>query len=378
MPRPAVSSTAAASPALWRLGAGAPPEGAFVALVPGVLAPIFALDLPPGLTGAARVAVARRQGIDRLGAGFDIRPARLLPGDGWTRILLAETAALAGWRAALGAAAPRCRALLPDYLALPAAPDLWSLSMQDGVVSARLGLADGFSAEPDLAARMLALALREARAAGQPPRAVLWPGDTEPSVLAALEGLALVTADQAARVLGHGEAALDLRHAAISAPDTLETRLRRWLLPALLVALGALGWAAAEALSARQDRAQAGAIRAEVLAAARRDLLGEGPILDLRAQVEREISRRATGVAGAGGDPLAVLRDAAPLLAQAEVQAVTLTPDGFDVALRLDDFRALDALVAALSGAGVGTRVLRSGIEGEGIGATLALTGDGP
>ena len=106
--------------------------------------------------------------------------------------------------------------------------------------------------------------------------------------------------------------------------------------------------------------------------------MGEGPILDLRAQVEREISRGATGVAGAERDPLAVLRDAAPLLAQAEVQAVTLTPDGIDVALRLDDFRALDALVAALSGAGVGTRVLRSGIEGEGIGATLALTGDGP
>ena len=46
---------------LWRLGEGAPPAGAFVALVPGDDAPLIALTLPAALAGAARLEVARRQ-----------------------------------------------------------------------------------------------------------------------------------------------------------------------------------------------------------------------------------------------------------------------------------------------------------------------------
>lgn len=381
MPRPSTPRLSAA-PAFWRPGNGAPPEREYVALVPGAQAPLFALSLPVGLTGASRVAVAHRQGIDRLGGGFDIRPARLDAGEGWSRVLVARTSALASWRAAPGVTAPQCVALLPDYLALPAATDLWSLALVDGVVSARLGLADGFSAEPELAAQMLVLALADARAAGRVPRAVLWPGARDTGVLAVLDGLTLLEADPGAQLLGHGELALDLRRAAIVAPDGLETRLRRWLLPALLVALGALGWATAEVLTLRQDSAMAGAIRAEVLEAARRDLLGAGPILDLQAQVEREITRRETGAGlsaaqGASADPLALLRAAAPLLAQAEVLSASLTPEGVEVSLQLGDFRALDRMVAALGEAGIVARVQRSGIEGEGIGATLALAEGG-
>ena len=276
----------AAPPATWRLGEGAPPAGAFIALVPGADAPLIALSLPATLKGVAREDVARRQAQDRLGAGLELRPARLTGADDWTRVAVAERAAVLRWRAALGAAAARCRGLVPDYLALPAAPGLWSVEMRPDGVTARLGPGDGFSAEPALAVQMLTLALSEARATGTLPGAVLLTGAVAPALEALLDGLTLVRAasDLPAAitplVLGHGEESVDFARDPRADAAGIETRLRRLMWPAGLVLLGALGWAGAQGLALRADRAAAGAVQAETLAAVRRDLLPSGPILD--------------------------------------------------------------------------------------------------
>lgn len=368
------------APALWRLGEGAPPPGPFLALVPGAAAPLIALSLPATLKGPARAEVARRQVQDRLGPGLDLRPAPLTGREGWTRVAVADRGAVLRWRGALGAAAPRCRGLIPDYLALPAAPGLWTIEAGVAEVRARLGPGDGFSAETALARQMLALALSEARGTGAMPRSVLLTGPGAAALAPLFEGVPLVgdPAGLPLSLLGYGEAGVDFARDAQADAQTLARGLRRALLPVALVLAGALGWAGAQVLAIRADRAAAAAQEAETLAAVRRDLLPTGPILDLHLQVDREIARRAALTPGAAPrGPLDLLRDASPVLAAAgAVQGVSLAADGLSVDLRLPDFRALDALGAALAEAGVAARVLRSGIDPQGgIAAALALEG---
>lgn len=371
----------APAPATWRIGDGAPPAGPFVALVPGAEAPLIALSLPATLKGAAREDVARRQALDRLGPGLEVRPARLGAED-WTRVAVAERAQVLRWRGALGGAAARCRGLVPDYLALPAAPGLWVVAARRDGVAVRLGPGDGFAAEPALAVRMLSLALAEARAAGALPRAVLLTGETAPALAGLFEGVTLLHRAEdlpsalAPQVMALGERAVDFARDPRADAEGVETWLRRLAWPVALVALGALGWAGAEALAIRHDRAEASAVAAETLAAVRRDLLPSGPILDLEVQVLREIDRRRAALAPAPPPqgPLDVLRRAAPVLAGVSVRGVTLGPAGLSAEVRVADFQSLDALVAALAGAGVQARPGRSATEPDGgVGATLAL-----
>src|SRR5690606_26775771 len=118
------------------------------------------------------------------------------------------------------------------------------------------------------------------------------------------------------------------------------------------------------------------AVQAETLAAVRRDLLPSGPILDLEVQVMREIERRRAAAAPqvAPQGPLDLLRAAAPVLAGVKVSSVSLGADGLGVEVNVSDFQALDALVAALAGAGVRARTSRSATDPEGgVGASLSL-----
>lgn len=368
--------------ATWRLGDGTPPAGAFVALVPGAEAPLIGLSLPATLKGSAREDVARRQAQDRLGAGLDVRPARLGNSEGWTRVAVAQRSAVLRWRGALGAAAPRCRGLVPDYLALPAAPGLWRIEADRDGVTARLGPEDGFSAEHALAVRMLSLALTEARATNTLPKAVLLTGETASAFADLFDGLSLFrdAADLPEALtpapMARDEGAVDFARDPLADAQGLEARLRRVALPLALVVLGALGWAGAQALAIRQDRAQTLALEQAVEAAVRRDLIPSGPILGLRAQVTREIARRQAAVTpeAAPQGPLDLLRLAAPVLAAEQVQNVALGATGLSVDLRLDDFQRLDAVTADLAGQGVLARVTRSTTDPEGgISASLAL-----
>ncbi|HPD92500.1 MAG: hypothetical protein H6900_06130 [Rhodobacter sp.] len=359
--------------AFWRIGDGAPPAGPFVALAPGADAPLLTLTLPATLKGPAREDVARRQIRDRLGPGLDLRP---LGAEGWTRAAVAHRADVLRWRGALGTAAARCRGILPDYLALPTAPGLWSVQAgRDGLV-VRLGPEDGFTAEPDLARQMLRQAL-----AGPGPAAVLRLG-ADAALDALFDGLAQATdpaelpAGIVPRPLAAADLAVDFARDPHADAAGIETRLRRALWPAALVVLGALGWAGSQAVTIRDDRAQAAAIRSETLSAVRRDLLPAGPILDLQVQVTREIDRRTRDARprAAPLGPLDLLRRAAPVLAEgAQVGTLTLGGDRVQVDVALPDFRALDALIAGLAQAGIRAGTARSGIDAGGVAATLTL-----
>jgi len=390
---PATRHRRKSAPAVWRLGEGAPPAGPFVALVPGGDAPLLAVTLPASLKGPAREDVARRQVLDRLGlpaAALDIRAARLGGAEGWTRALVVERSAVLRWRAVLGAAAARCRALLPDYLALPAGAGVWTVAADAEGLRVRMGPGDGFSAEAELGVTMLAAAVAQARSANALPRVVLVTGDMA-GLVGALEGLTVLR-DGAplpegltVAAFAHGELTLDLARDPRADAAVFERRLRRVALPLALVVLGALGWGGAVALGARHDLQAAAAIEAQTLAAARRDILPAGPIVDLRVQIAREIERRRAVLdpAPVARGPLDRLRGAALVLAglDAQVQGATISAadQGVTVEVRVDDFRALDAMMAALDAAGIAARITRSGTEPEGgVSAAILIGGGAP
>jgi general secretion pathway protein L len=357
----------------WTPGAGPPPAGRYLALVPGEAAPLVPVALPAGLRGTARAQVARRQIADRLGpaaGALDLRPAALGPGP-FAAMLAVEGDALARWRAAPGTAA--AVALLPDYLALPAAPGLWVLAVEGGRVLARLGLADGFAAEPALAA----ILLTEARTRGPAPRAVWAPAPLPPEVAAALADLPRTDSPPPeARALAHGEAGLDLRRAAGSEAAQLAAGLRVLALAAALAGAGALAWAASVVIEAQALARRADAIAAETLATAQAALLPPGPVVDLRLQVLREIERRR----GTGGGGLSLVRAAAEGLAQAGAvpQALALDGGALRVDLSVPGFAALEAVTAALAAQGLAVSVVRQVGGGAGaVEATLALVPSG-
>jgi len=376
---------------LWRIGQGAPPSGAFIALAPGAGAPLISLALPGSLKGSAREDVARRQAQDRLGAGgaaLDIRPAHLGQTDGWSRVAVADRADVLRWRSALGPGAARCRGILPDYLGLPTAPGLWTIAVDGDALRLRLGPQDGFSAEADLAAAQIALALEQARATNSLPRAVLCLGALPEPVAALLADLTIASdpADLPAaltpKVLAHGEAALDFARDPRADAANVEAQVRRMIWPLVLLLAGALGWGGATAITTRLDLDAAATLEAETLASARRDLLGPGPILDLRVQVARALARRAadTPTQTLEVSALALLRAASAVLAATDTivlaAALGRGTDGVTLEVNVADFRALDAGLAALSGAGLRAEVTRSGIEPEGgVRATLTISG---
>lgn len=364
------------------------PVNGFVATVPGTLAPLVPLDLPGALRGAARARVARRQLRDAYGgadSGIDARPARL--GDAserWQAVLVVATQTRLDWARKAAAAGPLCRAILPDYLALPAARDLWVIEAAGPLIRARLGLEDGFSAEPDLA-----LALLQGSAAKAPPRAVLRLGALAPELDAWLaeEGLPVCLDPAGLAVHGiappqrfaHGEFALDLARD----PDAERAGMRRVLrqvgIAAGLGLAGLTGWIAAALLETSDLRAQGLAYRQNSERILREVVIPTGPILDIRAQVSRLIEdlHKARAEAAAVARPLDVLRQAGLVLAEhdATITRVSYQPAaGLVIDLQLADFAALDALVADLRAGGTELRVAQSVTRDDaGVEAVLAV-----
>ncbi|MDZ7708811.1 MAG: hypothetical protein U5K36_00815 [Roseovarius sp.] len=386
--RPAASSEP--SLAIHPVESAAPvPDGPFVATVPGADAPLLPLDLPPGLKGVARERVARRQLRDAgCGGGLDLRPARLGPGrEAWARMLVCDAALRAQWTRQVAGAGKRCRAVLPDYLALPAARGLWVIdAWNEGAIRARLGVEDGFAAEPDLA---LALLQEAARAA--PPAAILrlgapcapldaWLATLDVPVCDAPEALPEAVAPPVR--LGHGELALDLARD----PEALRTALRgtlRRIAAVLVLALGGFGfWAASVQIETDRLRDQDLTYRRNAEQILRAGLVPSGPVLDIRAQVEGAIGRARAQADDARGSarPLDVLRAAGEVLAAhgCRVTRVSFQPGpGLVIDLEIGDFAALDALVGDLTAAGTGARVAQSvAREGRGVEAVLALAVD--
>lgn len=399
MKRATVKATPAprrgAALALFTLGSGAAlPHGDFVALIPGADAPLLPVDLPSGLKGEARRRVAHRQITDQIGPGVGPLTLRPMPDPGnkalWRRVLVAPEQQRRAWRADLAAemaAAPggTCRAILPDYLALPAVENVWTVAWNTDQISARLGPGDGFTAEMTLTLILLRRALTEAAK----PRAVYCITPLPPEITNVLnEAKLTVITDpgdlpglglNAPVVFGHGELALDLAQDAEADLARLRRTARPWVWALLLGALGLGFWTTAQVLETRALRAKALAERRSAEALARADLIPSGPILDLRLQIEQRLAALETAANQKveQAPPLAVLRRAADVLTAsgAAVQRMAFRPgSGLLVDLELDDFAALDRLAASLRGAGVPTTVAQSVSRDKGtVAATLQL-----
>ncbi|SFE41034.1 type II secretion system protein GspL [Roseivivax sediminis] len=363
--------------------AGPPPHGRHVALVPGAEAPLLTLDLPAKLTGSAREEVARRQLRDRIGAEgerVELRPYALPRSrTPWRRAVVADRACLSDWRRRAG---PGCRAVLPDYLALPAAEGLWTVAVEAEAVRARLGPGDGFSAETPLACGMLTRALADDR-----PRAILAPGEVPDwlTAFAAAADIPLVTEAAALGALGigapgilaNGEMALDLRADPQAARAALRGAILPWRWPLLAGALAAAIFAAAEMLRQRALEAEIASVRTATMEVVRESFVPSGPILDVRVQVARALDARTAAASGAAArpDPVALLQRAASVIADTGVvtQEVRYLPsEGLRLAVTLGDFAAADALVAALGEAGLAADLAearvsdgRSGVRAE-------------
>ena len=369
----------------WHIDSSEPPpaQGTFVALVPGTDAVVHTVSLPSSLKGKAREEVAIRQVRDRLNA----RPGalRLLPmrlsgcKDSWSSVLVAGAEAATEWRKHVSSAETRCRAILPDYLALPIAPGLWTVATSSTsgrtIVQVRLGPADGFTAEAELAA----FALARARSTRPRPEAVLRMGPAEPEVEAALDGLPLSyslrdlpKAQASAGVLLRGEETLALGDDPPRQDASLAGWLRRCLWPLALIAVGLAAWGISVEVETQRYRAEADMIREEVITAVRRDFLPEGPIVDMRVQVGREMDRLRMQAAGSlpATGLLERFRLISSVMADRDDLVVLSTVlregEGISIDVSVPDFIVLDRVNARLREAEPGMRMLRSATEAGG------------
>jgi general secretion pathway protein L len=367
---------------------GALPARPFVAVVPGEAVPLIPLDLPGALKGAARERVARRQLRDAYGGsetGLDARPARLGPSsEMWQRMLVAQATMREDWARAIAPVGALCRAILPDYLALPAVHGLWVIETDAARIRARLGLEDGFAAEPDLA-----LALLQEAAEAAPPRAILWQGEVPSEIEAWLAARALPVCHEAAalaehgveppRRFAHGELALDLARDPGAERAEMHRSLRRLRLPVALAVLGFAGWIGAILMDMAALRDQSLAYRQNAERILRDVMIPTGPILDIRTQVTQVIDRARGAEAEAETEarPLDVLRQAGMVLGDHDltVTRVSYQPGaGLVMDVQIADFAALDALVTALRAAGTEARVAQSVTrEDSGVEAVLAM-----
>ncbi|MDJ0827631.1 MAG: type II secretion system protein GspL [Rhodobacter sp.] len=370
-----------AQPLIWTLGEGAPPSGPHLAVVPGAEAPLLPLDLPPKLRGIARERVAQRILTEHLGLPLEELEVRPFAVKGpWTRAVVGAADRMQAWRARLG---PGCLALLPDYLALPCAAGIWTVEADDAGVRARLGVGDGFSAEPDLAAALLAEAAER-----EPPQAVLRLGAAEPAVDAVLAGLNVpVVADAAALVeAGHEppmrwvEAAggIDLKDPPRADFDRLRGTLRRWRAPVAVAVLALAAYLGSVAVETGQLRAARDRDRGLAEALVRDHFVPAGPILDIRAQVTAAVEAAAGPETGTvETDPLVLFQTAAPFLTGDDIRLQTVAyraDTGLVAAVEIADFAGLDRLVADLRADRFEVELLESSArQGAGVAARLRL-----
>lgn len=120
------------SPECLRLGTDRP-AAQQVVMVPGTQVPLVRFDLPKGLRGQAREQVAQRQLADRTGLrqGLTLHPCPPLDrktqggkakgAHKWHQALIAENQLLEQLQDL------SCQAVLPDYMTLPTAPEIWTL-----------------------------------------------------------------------------------------------------------------------------------------------------------------------------------------------------------------------------------------------------------
>ena len=342
------------APVFWRLGSGVPPSGAHVAVVPGAQAPLLALELPDGLRGIARERVAQRQLVEQLSSraeAFEMLPFLPKGAKRWTRVLVADAEQAGQWRKTLGRG---CKGLVPDYLTLPTAPGLWSIRLDDNLMSVRTGPEDGFSAEVDLGRAMLAEA--------PVPKAVLRIGPAHSGLDQDIEALNVPILRDAGALKKAGfsplrwtdaSGGINLATPPSAAFDRLREKIRRWRVPVVFGALALAAWLGSVVLETRDMANRASAVKADTLAMVREHFVPAGPILDIRAQVsagapQQETISEPQEIAPNG---LSLFGYAAPVLTRDDVQLQNVSfrsETGLVVTVVAVDFAALDRMIADL------------------------------
>ncbi|WP_390915537.1 type II secretion system protein GspL [Pseudosulfitobacter sp. SM2401] len=359
------------------------PKRRQVALVPGAQVPVLTLELPSGLRGQAREQVARRQLQDRVGLGseaVEMRPFQLNRAQGWTKVLVADATRMIDWRKDAGR---NCRAMLPDYLALPAGEGLWTLTKTQTGVAMRLGPQDGFSARSDVAAALVTDALADTK-----PRAALRLGDPLDQIEALLkeQGVPIATSldelrgldVEAPKVLGHGELSLDLRRD----PQMARTRMRRqvlpWRWPLLVGAIAAGLWGYAQNLETKRITDATRLIRVDTQQLVKTHFVTSGPVLDVRTQVSRALVDQRRAAAGGQSqasslDLLARASDVIALEGATPRQFSATSNDDITVVLRVDDFVAADRIANAFVADGLAVEIVESRVSDTGSGVRTEL-----
>lgn len=342
-----------------------------IMLVSGGDVPTLALDLPKGLRGQNREQVARRQLRDQIGVDAqttEMRPFQTkVSGQSWSRVLVADRSLVEAWRDQAGAS---CRAVLPDYLALPTAPALWSIAATPQGVAVRLGPEDGFGAPIDTALALLDRALRES---DPTPKALLRIGPAQRQFEALLEtrGIAIITdVTQAAAldlatplVLGYGEAQMDLRKDPQMARAVLARRVLPWRWPLGLGLIAAGLWAAAQLVVIDRIKTETNAVTASTATMVQEHFVKTGPVLDARIQVSQALALLQAEAASpvSRANPMQLFNQAAKIVAEQGAQTRTAIYNGDEtlaMILQVADFAAAEQLVAALSKADIKVAVI--------------------
>jgi general secretion pathway protein L len=299
--------------------------------------------------------------------------------------VIADREAVADWRRRAGPSGAACRAVLPDYLGLPAAEEMWTVAQDGDHVRVRLGPGDGFTAEDDLARLVLGRTLE-----ADPPTAILALGgaaDWLAEMARSAEIPLATTVEEAARrglpvaeTLRHGELALDLRADPRAARERMRRAVAPWRWALVAGALAAGLWAAAELVRLDALRAEIDTVRAQV-----RDVfVPAGPILDVRVQVTRALADRqaAAGSASARPDPVGLLRTMSEVVATTDARTEEIrfvAGEPMRLTATLGDFAAADALVAELRAAGLRADLVEARVSdgASGVRAEISVTPEG-
>ena len=357
-----------------------------IGLIPGAAAPVLTLELPPALRGQAREQVARRQILDRFGLGeddVDMWPFVLSSTDNagaWTKVLIADSASVADWRERAGTQA---KTVLPDYLALPTAQDLWTLHQtRDNTIAVRLGPDDGFSATPDMALRLLKKRL------GKAPKAALSIGALDPAITDLLNDHKISVVTQTSELpalgvstpksLGHDELTANLLRDPQMARTTLRRRVLPWRWPLLFGALAAGLWSASSILETQRIDDRTRAITVQTQDVVRANFVPAGPILDVRSQVSRALAsmRAATEETTTEVTTLELFGRASEVIAQSTAfpELITATQDkSLTIILRVDDFAAADRIADALRDVSLNVEIVESRVSDSASGVRTEL-----
>ena len=321
-----------------------------VIAVPGADVALLELDLPGGVSGVSREDVARRQLRDVMAIDPETVEMRPFPGaqqaGQWDRLLVVDKNLAARWRSEFSDGGA---VILPDYMTLPTAPDVWTVARTAHGVAVRLGPQDGFGADAEVAKVMLERALTT----GTPPRACLCLGLTLPGLEALMSAHAvpIETDPEAvgARRMAHGEASVDLGKVPQLARARMAARVLPWRWPVILGVVAGLMWAASQVVVTNRIVEDTRDLQDQTIDLVQKHFVGNAPVLDARVQVSQALAEMRVEAAGPQerSDPLGLFAEAAQALAAAGATtdlASYNASEGLQVIARLEDFAAIERL----------------------------------